>query len=330
MGAVFAMQGIGQFAAAIIALIVTAGFKESLETAKDVAHCTGVCQLAVDKMWRTVIGMGAVPACVALYFRLTIPETPRYTFDVSRDIMKGESDINAYIKGQSEGHPDEVRRVTVLRNKRSEILVPKSSWVDFRTHFMQWENGMVLLGTAGSWFFLDVGKSISIAIDTWQSLTCLSFRWTRLKQFDYPRCNRLDWRKQRLSGLLPQCCRNLNSHLRWCHPWILGNCCYCGHDRSQTNSNCRVHHVDHPVHHYRVRLSSSERIPITVCSVSMLSHSSFSTSDQMRPHSLFLENAFPTRYRSTCHGISAASGKWAQSSRSVSLVPWSTKVLRRG
>lgn len=61
MGAVFAMQGIGQLAAALIALIVTTGFKESLLTAKDAAHCDGVCQLAVDKMWRVIIGFGAVP-----------------------------------------------------------------------------------------------------------------------------------------------------------------------------------------------------------------------------------------------------------------------------
>lgn len=85
MNAVFAMQGIGQFAAAIVALIVTAGFKESLETATKASTCTGVCQLAVDKMWRVIIGFGAVPACIALYYRLTIPETPRYTFDVARE-----------------------------------------------------------------------------------------------------------------------------------------------------------------------------------------------------------------------------------------------------
>ncbi|KAG9615684.1 putative inorganic phosphate transporter PHO84, partial [Aureobasidium melanogenum] len=87
MGSVFAMQGIGQFAAGIIALIVTAGFKESLLTAKNPAACDGVCQLAVDKMWRVIIGFGAVPGCIALYYRLTIPETPRYTFDVARDIV---------------------------------------------------------------------------------------------------------------------------------------------------------------------------------------------------------------------------------------------------
>ena len=61
MGSVFAMQGIGQLVAAIMALIVTSGFKESLLSAKSASACDGVCQLAVDKMWRVIIGFGAVP-----------------------------------------------------------------------------------------------------------------------------------------------------------------------------------------------------------------------------------------------------------------------------
>lgn len=61
MGAVFAMQGIGQLAASMIALIVTSGFKESLLTAKSASACDGVCKVAVDKMWRIIIGFGAVP-----------------------------------------------------------------------------------------------------------------------------------------------------------------------------------------------------------------------------------------------------------------------------
>lgn len=55
MNAVFAMQGIGQFTAAILALIVTTGFKGSLESASKASTCTGVCQLAVDKMWRIIM-----------------------------------------------------------------------------------------------------------------------------------------------------------------------------------------------------------------------------------------------------------------------------------
>ncbi|XRM45776.1 acid phosphatase pho5 [Aspergillus tubingensis] len=156
MGAVFAMQGFGQFAAAIVALIVTVGFKGSLESAASVSKCSGVCQLAVDKMWRVVIGFGAVPACLALYYRLTIPETPRYTFDVARDLLKADEDVEAYILGKHEGHPDEVKRVAVLQSADVRVVTPKASWSDFRSHFNTWKHGKVLLGTAGSWFFLDV------------------------------------------------------------------------------------------------------------------------------------------------------------------------------
>ncbi|KEF61086.1 MFS transporter, PHS family, inorganic phosphate transporter [Exophiala aquamarina CBS 119918] len=156
MGSVFAMQGIGQFTAAMVALCVTAGFKESLLTAKTVSACDGVCLLAVDKMWRVIIGFGAVPGCIALYFRLTIPETPRYTFDVARDTEKAVSDVKAYKSGAHEGKPDEVSRAGVLQDSRERLAAPKASWADFWRHYSQWRHGKVLLGTAGSWFFLDV------------------------------------------------------------------------------------------------------------------------------------------------------------------------------
>ncbi|KAJ8057929.1 hypothetical protein OCU04_013108 [Sclerotinia nivalis] len=55
------MQGIGKFVAGLVMLIVVVGFKESLLTAKSAAVCQGVCGLAVDKMWRVLIGFGAVP-----------------------------------------------------------------------------------------------------------------------------------------------------------------------------------------------------------------------------------------------------------------------------
>lgn len=67
MAAVFANQGLGQLCAAFVMLFVTLGFKESLSASPDPKHCTGDCNIAVDKMWRTLIGFGAVPACLALY-----------------------------------------------------------------------------------------------------------------------------------------------------------------------------------------------------------------------------------------------------------------------
>ncbi|KAH6606114.1 inorganic phosphate transporter pho84 [Trichoderma cornu-damae] len=156
MSAVFAMQGLGQLTAALVMLFVTLGFKGSLSSATTVAKCSGVCQLAVDKMWRTLIGFGAVPATIALYYRLTIPETPRYTFDIARDVEQAGDDVKAYMTGKREGHPDEVARITAARAAQEVLQVPKASLSDFLRHYGKLKNFLVLFGTAGSWFCLDV------------------------------------------------------------------------------------------------------------------------------------------------------------------------------
>ncbi len=146
MGAVFAMQGFGQLTAAFIMLFVTVGFKESLLSSTKLANCTGVCAIAVDKMWRTLIGFGAVPGCIALYYRLTIPETPRYTFDVARDVEKANEDVKAYMAGNHEGAPDEIARVTAQKAAAEQMTVPVASWTDFFRHYAIPKNGMVLAG----------------------------------------------------------------------------------------------------------------------------------------------------------------------------------------
>ncbi|KAM7189713.1 putative inorganic phosphate transporter PHO [Naviculisporaceae sp. PSN 640] len=167
MGAVFAMQGLGQLAAALVMLFITLGFKSSLETASTLATCTGGCAVSVDKMWRILIGFGAVPGCAALYYRLTIPETPRYTFDVAKDVEKGQEDVKAYIKGEPEGHPDEITRIATQAQAQEKMTVPKASWSDFFRHYSKRKNALLLAGTALSWCFLDIayyGVSLNNAI----------------------------------------------------------------------------------------------------------------------------------------------------------------------
>ena len=48
-------------------------------------------------MWRILIGLGCVPACVALYFRLTIPETPRFTMDIERNVNQAAQDVDNFL-----------------------------------------------------------------------------------------------------------------------------------------------------------------------------------------------------------------------------------------
>jgi PHS family inorganic phosphate transporter-like MFS transporter len=155
MAAVFANQGWGQFTAALVTFICVVGFKSSLQ----VSTCDADCQVALDKSWRIIYGFGAVPACGALYFRLTIPETIRYTLDVNRNEKVAAADALKYVSGRY----GSAKLGDVGYTPDAQIIVehtpngpPVASWHDFFHHFGQWKNGKVLLGTASSWFLLDV------------------------------------------------------------------------------------------------------------------------------------------------------------------------------
>lgn len=155
MAAVFANQGFGQFVAALVTFICVLGFKNSLR----VTTCNATCQEALDKSWRIVYGFGAVPACAALYFRLTIPETIRYTLDVTRNEKVAAADALKYVSGKY----GSARMGDIGYTADAQIIVertangpPKASFRDFVRHFSQWKNGKVLLGTSASWFFIDI------------------------------------------------------------------------------------------------------------------------------------------------------------------------------
>ncbi|KAG6917700.1 hypothetical protein DXG01_001471 [Tephrocybe rancida] len=138
MVVVFAAQGWGNFFAALVAFVIVSVYKEAL------LNDPGV----VDTMWRILIGLGCVPGVLALYFRLTIPETPRFTMDIERNVHQATEDIkNVLTIGNSAVDPD----TPVLRAN-----APKASWADFRKYFGQWKNMKVLIGTSWSWFALDI------------------------------------------------------------------------------------------------------------------------------------------------------------------------------
>jgi len=99
-------------------------------------------------MWRLLIGLGCVPGCIALYFRLTIPETPRFTMDIERNVKQASQDIeNVLTTGKFVVDPDAVIQ---------RVQAPKATRRDFLAHFSKWENLKVLIGTSYSWFALDI------------------------------------------------------------------------------------------------------------------------------------------------------------------------------
>lgn len=157
MAAVFSMQGAGQFAAALVALITTVGFKKSfLDANEGWPSCRDDCQLAGDRAWRIIVGFGGVPAVFALYYRITIPETPRYTFDIGRDIEKAQADIMAYVNNEKEGVVDPISQQNTKAKMGKNLAAPKASWPDVFSYFSQWKNFKVIFSTTASWFFIDL------------------------------------------------------------------------------------------------------------------------------------------------------------------------------
>ena len=171
MTAVFTAQGWGNFgtqrnfympveadnaklvlAASLVALITVHAYRDSIlsDNFNDLKH--------VDYCWRILIGLGCVSGAIALYFRLTIPETPRFTMDIERDIQKARTDIENVLgpNGGSAGvywiDRDVVQRADSPRRSRS----------DFINYFAQPGNLKLLFGAAYSWFAIDASPILYI------------------------------------------------------------------------------------------------------------------------------------------------------------------------
>ena len=80
----------------------------------------------------------------------------RYTFDIGRDVVKDADDVEAYMSGKNGDRPDDIERMQARIAAQDQLDVPKASWADFFRHYSIPKNGLLLLGTAGSWFCLDV------------------------------------------------------------------------------------------------------------------------------------------------------------------------------
>ena len=99
-------------------------------------------------MWRILIGLGCVPGAIALYFRLTIPETPRFTMDVERNVKQATQDVENFLTtGSYYVDPDAVIE---------RVQAPKATRRDFIAYFSKFENAKLLFGTSYSWFALDI------------------------------------------------------------------------------------------------------------------------------------------------------------------------------
>ncbi|GJE93814.1 phosphate permease [Phanerochaete sordida] len=155
MTTVFSGQGWGQFVAGVIGYFVIVGFKNSFPSNGPMA----LAQIHADHAWRIILALGCVPAVIAIRFRLTIPETPRFTMDIERNVKQAEKDIKTFC---DTGNWEWDENSTVTR-----VKAPKSSIKDFRLYFSKWANLKLLLACGFTWFAVDIAfYGVALNTDT--------------------------------------------------------------------------------------------------------------------------------------------------------------------
>ena len=115
---VFAMQGFGLLAGAGASLAVVFAVPD------------------LNLAWRLILGLGALPALVTIYYRTRLPETPR--FDISQGRVGDAARTVGTITGAS--------------------VAPTGSGRSVRVSFRQIVRsyGLLMVGTAATWFLLDI------------------------------------------------------------------------------------------------------------------------------------------------------------------------------
>ncbi|KAI4727117.1 inorganic phosphate transporter [Aureobasidium sp. EXF-10728] len=171
--AVFMCQPLGQLIATLVPLIAVYAARESLPNNTRV--CDGDCARTLDIIWRLILGLGAVPAAASLWFRLTIIESPRYTVDIVRDDHQAAIDVNRYFYSgdhfstrsrdsfqqdhEDEQHMDRAEgQIFPLSVVESEEVhqPPQASWSDIVDYFWHQGNYRTLVATSLTWLSLDL------------------------------------------------------------------------------------------------------------------------------------------------------------------------------
>ena len=119
----------------------------------------------LDAVWRLQIGLAIFPALITLYYRLTMPESRKYlqsreittfqapsldTLDSNGDSLRKDAHMG---EKEIENSPD--RHASVVE---ANVTEPDKGqqWTVFLTYFSEWRHLKTLIGTASTWFLVDV------------------------------------------------------------------------------------------------------------------------------------------------------------------------------
>lgn len=102
LAAVFLMQSIARLLVDGLSLGILRGTSHRWNLLPSDSE-SDTSKLVVDQVWRWTVGIGIVPAAIAIIMRLTIPETPRYYAGIIKDMRKAvKNTLMVYHKNVTE------------------------------------------------------------------------------------------------------------------------------------------------------------------------------------------------------------------------------------
>ncbi|ROV92741.1 hypothetical protein VMCG_09037 [Cytospora schulzeri] len=157
MAGIFLMQSVGRFLAVGIGLgalrRVSQGYGLDMAEQED-GMVEIKAKIVIDIVWRIVIGMGGVIALAAVGLRFIIPESPRYYSGIQKDLRKAALAVK-----QAGGKPDDLRSELSVSSgahhsfSREENLTP---WTSGAYKYLKQGGWRALAGMSSIWFLLDV------------------------------------------------------------------------------------------------------------------------------------------------------------------------------
>ncbi|KAK4258401.1 hypothetical protein QN277_007856 [Acacia crassicarpa] len=147
IASVFAMQGFGILGGGIVALIVASIYDHKYNAPSFAENASKSLVLpAFDNVWRIVLMFGAVPAALTYYWRMKMPETARYTALVAKNAKQAAKDMSKVLNVELDAEEDKVKKLTEDRNHIYGL---------FSKEFVK-RHGLHLVGTTTTWFLLDI------------------------------------------------------------------------------------------------------------------------------------------------------------------------------
>jgi PHS family inorganic phosphate transporter-like MFS transporter len=160
LSSVFLMQPIGQALAQVVGVLVLLGEDRAHGLHEKQCGLNSLyeeeCKKIIDGTWRIVIGSGAVPALLAIIFRFFLYDCGLYTLEVKKKPGNAFRDTQRVY-----GAPAATNGVSLAPHGSPNLypLEPapaQFSLEDLHNFLIRDKNWYYLLGTAITWFFLDV------------------------------------------------------------------------------------------------------------------------------------------------------------------------------